>query len=107
VALIFGGLLQQEYYNARHHLSIMINGGFFAGFVAFPSFHTFTLLLMIRICWQKLKILFIPMVIYSIIVLISILGLGHHYIADLGGAILLFYFSIELEKLLFARSPSH
>ena len=93
----------QEYYNARHHLSVFINGHFFAGFVAFPSFHTFALLLLLRICWQKFKALFVPILCYSILVLIAILGLAHHYIADLAGALLLFCFSIELEKSLFSK----
>lgn len=64
------------------------------GLIAFPSFHVIWAVLLTNACRSK-KIIFYPLMIYNVVLIISTVLLGWHYLIDVIGGIVLAVLTIE------------
>ncbi len=71
----------QRFYQIHHYLKPTSQDG---GLIAFPSFHVIWAILLTNACRAK-KIFFYPMVCFNIVVILSTVFLGWHYVTDVIG----------------------
>lgn len=79
-----------KFYQIHHYLSVTTGDG---GMIAFPSFHVIWALLLCYALRGK-KWLFYPAVIINLVVILSTLLLGWHYLIDVGAAVILVFITV-------------
>lgn len=80
-----------RFYQLHHLLKPTSEDG---GLIAFPSFHVVWSILLANVCRSK-KILFYPVLIFNVIVIVSTVLLGWHYVTDVIGGFILAIASIK------------
>lgn len=85
-------------YDVRNHIIDLRN---LTGIIEFPSFHTVMGALTIYIFRNEQKVIFIPILILNILLFISCVSHGGHFLMDVLGGILVAAVAIGIEALIF------
>jgi membrane-associated phospholipid phosphatase len=88
-----------KFFEAHHRLPLTTYAG---GFIAFPSFHVCWACLLTYLSKNK-RWLFIPLAVFNIIVILSTMFLGWHYLADVLGGFALAAISIAISNKIYDR----
>lgn len=74
-----------RFYDVHHYIHTTVTDG---GLIAFPSFHVVWAILLTNACRAK-KIFFYPVALFNLILIISTVLLGWHYVTDVIGGMVL------------------
>lgn len=85
-----------KFYNIHHYHAVSSGDG---GLIAFPSFHVAWAVILTCAVFRK-KWLFIPLTMINILLIISTVLLGFHYLVDVFGGILLAALAILLVQMI-------
>ncbi len=79
-------------FRAQPHLFL---NHFISGDISFPSFHTILALICAWV-WRDFRWVFMPFSLWSVLIILSTLTTGWHYLTDVIGGILVFIISVQL-----------
>ena len=91
-----------QFFLLHHHDALYFHN---LAIIAFPSFHAIWAMSIVVFAYQR-KLLFYVLLVLNILVVISAVTLGWHYLADVLGAVIFLSVSLACARFVFRRYPA-